>query len=208
MNTIRPSSAALKKQFLSLMPTIERQGRIFFRHLKCVHERQDAMAEMMALTWKSFLQLVRRGKDPSRFPSTLASFVARAVYNGRRLCGQEKSKDVLSPLCQRKHDFGVCPFPGFSSLHGNIFDEALHDNTQTPVLDQVAFRFDFPAWLQTRTDRERRIMLDLMRGERTLDVSKKYGTSPARISQLRRDFQQDWNQFCQELVEADQPISA
>jgi hypothetical protein len=38
-----------------------------------------------------------------------------------------------------------------------------------------------------------------MRGERTRDVAKKYGTTPGRISQLRRDFHQDWTRFCAEV---------
>jgi hypothetical protein len=34
-----------------------------------------------------------------------------------------------------------------------------------------------------------------MAGERTLDVARKYGLSPSRVSQLRQDFQQDWLRF-------------
>jgi hypothetical protein len=110
------------------------------------------------------------------------------VISGRRVCGQETSKDVLSPTAQRHHGFTVNSLPDRSSGDGLILDEALHDNTQTPVDEQVCFRLDFPAWLLTRSDRDCRMVLDLMRGERTLDVSRKYGTTPARISQLRRDF--------------------
>jgi len=32
-------------------------------------------------------------------------------------------------------------------------------------------------------------------GERTLDLARKHGLSPARVSQLRREFHRDWNQF-------------
>jgi hypothetical protein len=180
---------------LTLLPKIELHGRIVFRHLKCCHKRQDAIAELVALVWKWCVRLVERGKDPSQFPTALATFAARAVISGRRVCGQENSKDVLSPIAQHRHGFTVNSLPDRSSLDGLILDEALHDNTQTPVLDQVAFRFDFPSWLLTRTDRDRRIVQDLMRGERTLDVSRKYGTTPARISQLRREFMDDWTWF-------------
>jgi hypothetical protein len=64
-------------------------------------------------------------------------------------------------------------------LNGNVFDEALAENTRSEVPDQVAFRCDFPAWCRTRTDRDRRLIEDLMTGERTLDVSSRYGLSPA-----------------------------
>jgi len=77
-------------------------------------------------------------------------------------------------------------------------DVALHDNTRSPVPDQVAFRLDFPAWVNTLSDRDRRVVGDLMAGERTLDVAAKYGLSPARVSQLRREFMEGWARFCGE----------
>ena len=66
----------------------------------------------------------------------------------------------------------------------------------TPIPDQAAFRIDWPAWMQTQTERDRRIIDDLMAGERTFDVSQKYGLSPGRISQLRRRLHDDWEVFC------------
>jgi hypothetical protein len=181
--------------FLVLLPRIERHGRICFRSLKCPHRKAEALAEVVALAWKWFVQLTRRGQDAAAFGSALATYAARAVQSGRRLCGQEKSKDVLSPLAQRRRGFTVCSLPATSSLNGTVLDEALHDNTQTPVPEQVVFRCDFPAWLRTRADRDRQLALDLMAGERTSDVSRRYGLSPARVSQLRRDFHDDWQRF-------------
>jgi hypothetical protein len=35
-----------------------------------------------------------------------------------------------------------------------------------------------------------------MLGERTGDVSRKYGLSASRVSQLRRNFHDDWQRFC------------
>lgn len=67
----------------------------------------------------------------------------------------------------------------------------------TPVPDQAAFRIDWRAWLKTRTERDRRIIADLLAGERTLDVSHKFGMSPGRVSQLRQEFHQDWERFCE-----------
>ena len=75
-------------------------------------------------------------------------------------------------------------------------EEALHDNTRSPVPDQVAFRFDFPAWLNTLSERDKRVVEDLMVGERTLDVARKHGLSPGRVSQLRREFMTGWRHFC------------
>jgi hypothetical protein len=87
----------------------------------------------------------------------------------------------------------------YSTAHGqrehDAFEERLCDNSQTPVPDQAAFRIDWSAWRQRQTERDCRIIDDLMVGERTLDVSRKHGLSPARISQLRRKLHNDWQEF-------------
>src|SRR5262249_28134225 len=127
----------------------------------------------------------------------LATYAARAVKAGRRLCGIERARDVLSSRAQHRRNFAVVGLPHTSTLAGTPLDEALHDNTQTPVLDQVAFRQDFPASLCSRTERDRLVIGDLMLGERTLDVADRYGLSPARVSQLRREFMEDWRNFCE-----------
>jgi hypothetical protein len=186
----------LQARFLSILPRIELHGRISFRYLRCPHQRADAVSEVVALAWKWHLRLAERGKDATRFPLTLATFAARAVRAGRRVCGQERWRDVLSATAQRRNHFAVERLPDFSTLGSNLLAEALVDNSQTPPPEQVAFRLDFPAWLLTRTERDRRLAEDLMTGERTSDVSTKFGLSPARISQLRRDFHEDWERFC------------
>jgi hypothetical protein len=200
-NALVPTPTALsihvlRVRFLSILPRIELHGRISFRFVRCPHQKADAVAEVVALAWKWHLQLAERGKDATRFPSTLATFAARAVRAGRRVCGQERAKDVLSLSAQRRRRFVVERLPDFSTQSGNPLEEALVDNTQTPPPEQAAFRLDFPAWLQTRTERDRRLAEDLMTGERTSDVSTKFGLSPARISQLRRHFHDDWQRFC------------
>jgi hypothetical protein len=194
-------AAVLHAAFLAILPRIVKHARYHFRDLRCLHRQDDAVAETVALAWKWFLRLAQRGKDPSRFAARFAAFAARAAKSGRRLCGQEKVRDVLPPLAQQRRSFAVQPLPMGSSMTGNVFDEALTDNTQTPVPDQVGFRLDFPAWRLRRCERDRRLIDDLMVGERALDVARRYGLSPARISQLRRAFHQDWLAFCDELPE-------
>jgi hypothetical protein len=181
--------------FLTLLPRIELHGRVFFRFLPSEEAREEAIAEMVALAWKWYLRLIELRKDPQLFPSAIATYAARSVWSGRRLCGQEKSKDVLSSTAQKRHAFKVSSLPAISTLSGNVLSEALRDNTRTPVPDQVSFRLDFPAWLATRTERDRRVILDLMHGERPLDVANKYGLSPGRVSQLRQEFCSDWQRF-------------
>ena len=197
-----PQSLALpnlQALFLAILPRIEAHGNVCFRHEKCQSKKADRLAEMTAICWKWFLRLHEQGKDPNTFVSAIASYAARAVKSGRRLCGQEKARDVMSPVAQQRHCFAVGKLPDFSSVFGNPLADALIDNTQTPPDEQAAFRCDFPAWLCSLDVRRRQIASDLMMGEGTTDVSNKHGCSSARISQMRREFQDGWQAFCGEI---------
>src|SRR5262249_45955316 len=119
MDTPARSPDELHAAFLTILPRIELHGRCFFRHKKG-EKRDEAVAEMVALAWKSFVNCARNGKDATTFPMALARFAAQAVHNGRRLCGQEKIKDVLSPRAQQEHNFTVVSLPEGSSLYGNV----------------------------------------------------------------------------------------
>lgn len=84
-------------------------------------------------------------KDARAFPMVLADFACRHVRSGRRLCGQLKPNDVPSERAQQEHGFTVSKLPDFSTPPATL-EEALHDNTQTPVPEQVAL-CDFPSWM-------------------------------------------------------------
>jgi hypothetical protein len=194
-------AAALQAAFLQILPCIVKHAHIYFRDVRCPHRHEDAVAETTAIAWKWFVRLAQRGKDVSQFPAAFAAYAARAARSGRRVCGQERSKDALSPRAQQRHGFAVSPLPAASSPYGNVFDEALHDNTRTPVPEQVGFRLDFPAWRLGHSDRDRRLIDDLMTGERPGEVAKRYGLTPGRVSQLRRALHHDWLAFCDEVPE-------
>jgi hypothetical protein len=192
-----PDKNWLHAQFLSILPRIELHAHIYFRNVKCPQRRADLIAETIAHCWKWFVELAGRGKDATRFPATLAYLASRHVKNGRRVCGKEPIDDVMSTRAQYKHGFLVQSLPQYETGDkDNEALDALRDNTRTPPPEQVAFRLDFPAWRQTRTERDRRVIDELMRGERTKDVSRRHGLTAGRISQLRRDFHHDWNHFC------------
>ena len=137
-------------------------------------------------------QVAVRTKSNQQLFAILVDYKLRTL---RRLCGQERAKDVLSPQAQQRRGFTVSPIPKGSSLDGNVFDEALRDNTRSEVPDQVAFRMDFPEWLSTMSDRNRHIAEDMTMGDSTLELSGRHRVSPGRISQLRREFKQDWESF-------------
>src|SRR5262249_26126697 len=120
----------------------------------------------------------------------------------------ENSKDALSGRARRRHGFRVEPLVStrrpfddfYGSVHGqqelDVFEERLRDNAVTPPPDAAAFRIDFCSWLQTQAERDRRLIADMMKDEKTSDLARRYGVSPARISQRRREFLVSWQRFC------------
>jgi hypothetical protein len=191
--------ARLQATFLSsVLPKVLSHGRVYFRHVWSTELKEEYIAEMVALAWRWHQRLAERGKDATQFPTAIATFAARAVRSGRRLAGMDRSKDVLSPLAQQRQGFAVGKLPDCSTLDGSALAEALHDNTRTPPDEQCAFRIDFPAWRATHSERDRRVLDDLMLGERTLEVAGKYGLSPGRVSQLRREFLLGWRLYISE----------
>lgn len=194
--------------FQSILDKIEKHARISFRDIKCPSKKADRIAEVVALAWAWFQRLMKRNKDATAFPMVLADFAVRHVRSGRRLCGQEKPNDVMSPRAQRLRCFIVEKLPDFSTLSENPFSEALIDNTRSEVPEQVQFRLDFPAWLHTRTGRDRRMIADMATSERTGTLARKFKVSPGRVSQLREEFHRDWRRFIGDLPPLSKPAAA
>jgi hypothetical protein len=203
-----PSLDALHQRFLALAPRIEIHARVAFRHITCPQRQDDCIAETLALSWRWFLRLAEQGKDAADFVSALATLATRAVKSGRRLAGQERARDVLSTVAQRRHGFtverlGLSTWTGMDELYGDphgqhvldAMEERLHDNTQTPVDEAAAFRVDFPEWLGQQSERDRQIIAAMIRDERTRDLAAKYGVTAGRVSQWRREYQENWNHF-------------
>jgi hypothetical protein len=194
--SVPPDVESIRREFVRVLPRIETHAAIVFRAVRCPATRADYIAESVALSWKWFRRLrLAGGKDPREFVSALATFAARAARNGRRLCGQDRAGEVLSPQAQAGKGFAVVSLPLFSTLNGNEVAEALADHRRTPVDEQVAFHLDFRAWLSALGARHRLMAEAMARGERTQDLARLFGVSPARVSQLRREFAEHWISF-------------
>jgi hypothetical protein len=190
------------------LPKIARHGQVYFRHENDADKKADRIAEMIGLAWQWFVHLTERGKDPTCFPCALAVLAARAVKCGRRVAGMVKARDVMNELAQHRHGFVVASLSTspatsrdnlFGKPHGqrqqDEFEERLQHNLVTPIDEQVQFKLDFADWLHTLTARERRLIRAMLRNERTKDLSRQFELSQGRISQLRRQFRDDWRRF-------------
>jgi hypothetical protein len=205
--------AALHEHFLAILPCTETHARVTFRALRCPGRRADAIAETVAVAWCWFVRLQVQGKNVDEFVSALASYAARHVRSGRRLVCSEKAKDVLSYAAQHRHGFRVQPLAcstrhSHETLYGephgqdqvDVLEEQLRDNTRSAVSEQAAFRIDYPVWLHRLASRQRAIVADMTLAHSTGELASKHQVSPARISQMRREFHEDWRRFHGEPV--------
>ena len=68
---------AVRAEFVSHLPRIEAHARYATRHIGCLDIRDELIAETLALAWKHFAALARRGKRPGTFVTTLRGGAAR-----------------------------------------------------------------------------------------------------------------------------------
>lgn len=185
---------AAHARFLPILRHVKSHAGFRFRHERCPHRREDFIAEAIAWAWRQFTRLEARGKDATSFKTTLAKFAVLSVKNGEGVCGNESARDAMSEIAHQRHEF--------KSLTGSPLEEAVIDNAQTPVPDQVQFRVDFPAWLTRHTRRDQQMIIELAKGERIMLIAKSYRLSASRVGHLRTELRKAWEQFCEEPAEA------
>lgn len=185
----------LKRLFESVLPRIVRHARVYFRGIKCWHTFQDKVQEVRSLCWKWVKYLQKVGKKWWCFMARLADYACRAVHSGRKVAGSIKARDVFNGITQARKGFYVGKLPDVSTESSNPLVEALADNTRSEVPDQAAFRCDFPRWRSSYDRRRQQIIDALALGHGTKDVARRFRLSESRVSQLRRQFMEDWARF-------------
>ena len=192
MTTTAPACALTTNSFLDLLPTIRSHAQRAFRKHHA-ERRHEFVQEVIASAFVAFARLLERGRCHLVFPAVLARFGIRRVYSGRRVGTPTNQNDVMSPAAHRFWGLTVKQSDPPNELGG--WHEAIVEDTQTPVLDQVCFRVDFPEWLSRLTKRDRQIAEALGGGTTTGEVARAFQLSAARISQLRRALHESWLEY-------------
>ena len=186
------TNAQADEHFLSMIREIERYARFAFRDLES-SAREDAVCEVVANAFCAFRRLVELGKQNLAYSTPLAHYAVAQFRAGRRVGNPLNSCDVYSIGSQRRARFRLESLD--SRTGSETWEEALIDNTQTPVPDQVAFRIDFPAWLQTLQQPKGRLAKYLAYGHSPSEVACRFGVSRGRVSQVRRELERSWNEY-------------
>ena len=179
--------------FLSMLPTIIRYAKVSFREFD-PETREDLVQEAVANCVVAYARLVERGKQSLGYPTVLAMYAVRQIKDGRRVGKKANVKDVYDIHAKVKGGYQL-QYIGDPHEQCGGWREQLTDNRRTPVPDQAAFRIDFPQWLASLSARDRRIVDELAAGERTSDVARRFGVSAGRVSQLRKQLKESWEEF-------------
>jgi len=191
--TVSPENhSAAEPNFVEMLPTIRRLATYAFRHLRR-GVREDLLAEVVASAYAAFRRLVERGRAALAYPTVLAKFAIRQVCDGRRVGSKRNVLDVMSSYGQRRKGFSVQSL-GESTKHNAWEEQVVEDRRASPA-EIASFKIDFSEWLKRLKLSKRQVALRLAAGDTTNEVAGHFRVSPARISQLRSELQQDWDLF-------------
>jgi len=195
-----PEPAPWHAGFLAMLPKIVTCARVAFRAY-AAEAKEDAVQQVVANALVAYVRLAELDKLAAAFPTVLARFAIAQVRDGRMVGTQANVKDVLSYYARRRKGFIVQRLDVFDETEGE-WREAVVEDCQTPVPDQVAFRIDFPEWLSRLSRRDRRMVERLAVGSSTGEVAQRFRLTAGRISQKRYEFYCSWLAFHGEPVHA------
>jgi hypothetical protein len=202
------SSAEIERdaKFLAMLPRIRRQAGYYLRHLS-KKDRAEAVQEVVASAFVSYVSLIERGKTDVAYAGPLARYAACQYFRGRRVGNPMNVHDVSSDYCQRRKRIVVEQLDRFNDPTSEWEQLVVEDKHSTPA-DVASTRIDFRAWLASLPERTRHVAETLATGEATSSVARMFGCSASRVSQLRHELHQAWRVFQGEVVPATSPVRA
>ena len=182
------------QQFLGMRPAIIRIARRAFRG-RNRDAREEMTADVVAAAYVMFVRLVQRGLENLAFASPLGNYGVRQAKDGRKVGMKLNIGDVLSMHCQQRKGVTVERLDRFDEEENQWREAVVEDTRSAPVPDVVCFRVDFGDWLGRLSRRSRRMAEFLALGNRTTDAARKFKISAGRVSQIRGELAESWEEF-------------
>ena len=179
--------------FLELLPRIREQAGQAFGNERG-ERRQELIAEVIANCWVAFVRLIDRGLDDVVYATPLAQFAIKQVRDGRRVGCKSNCNDLTSPYCRRRRPIVLERLDRYDEQNATWQEVLIEDRHAGPA-DTAACRIDFGEWLQSLPRRSRKIAERLAIGETTGSVARKFRLTSGRVSQMRREFKSNWEEF-------------
>jgi len=184
---------------LAVMPAVQTHAQIAFRNLRPV-EREERIAEAVASSCVAYQRLAAQGKLGVARPSMLAQYAVCHVRSGRHVGGRQNGpKDVMSPVCQDRHGISITSYAerqrSRCGWRRDGWRALVVAEGRDSIAETVAFRLDFAQFLRTLSRRDRRVISWLVRGDRPTKIAQRLGVCPARVTQLRHEYERRWATF-------------
>jgi hypothetical protein len=192
----RPTASACCAKFLTLLPAIRDQARFACRG-EDPERRQEFVAEVIANCWVAFVRLVERGMIDVCYATPLTQYAIRQVRDGRRVGSGLNVRDVSSGYAQANKHFTVERLDRYDAENDEWREILIEDRHAGPA-ETAAARLDIGQWFSTLPRKKRRIAATLASGEATKTAARKFGVSAGRISQMRREFENSWQEYQKE----------
>jgi hypothetical protein len=134
-------------KFLAMLPRIRRQAAYYLRRLS-KKDRADAIQEVVASAFVSYVRLVEHGKSDLTYAGPLARFGACQYLAGRRVGNRMNGHDVSSAYCQRQSGIMVEQLDRYDDPTSEWEQLVVEDRHSTPA-EVASTRIDFRAWLES-----------------------------------------------------------
>lgn len=186
-HAVTAPASDLQQEFLSVIaPRVTRYARL--RALAARRDnRQEIVAESMAVAWRLFLRLHEQGRGHQTLSKSFVHYSVLHALSDRHFGGKSSCRCVMSRKTQRALGTVVESINSQSVLN----DRTLIDRKATPA-ELACLRIDFKEWHGALPPRQQQMVDLLMTGERPSDVAEQVGLSRARISELRGVWRRQW----------------
>jgi hypothetical protein len=191
--SVANSKPAWHAGFMALLPDIRNHIRFAFRRMQ-PDRREEAIQAALANALVAYIRLHELGKTDVAYASPLANYAVRQVCDGRQVGCPLNSYEVLSPYAQRKQGFTVSRLQRPDETEHTWKEIMVEDPSCTPA-ELAASRLEFDAWFHRLPRHKRRIASTLAAGETTCGAARKFRVTPGRVSQLRRELAENWDEF-------------
>ena len=169
--------------FESLLPALKARFKRACLSLPRWHDRDEAIAEMIANSYIAYDSLVKRNKEVYSTP--ISNYAVKHYFSGRRVTGMSAT-DVCADRTQLLQRSSV-----FTNQDMEMY---LCSKTHRPSTI-ASFNIDFEKWVQSLDIRMKNILFALLQGYSTGEISKRFKLSPSRISGIRHELVDSWKAF-------------
>lgn len=179
---------------------IRRHASVAFRHLS-PDAREEAVQEVICNSLNAFVRLVQLKKIDLAYPTVLAKFGVAQFRDGRKVGSKLNVHDVSSHYAQRQKGFRLERLDQYDNVEDAWLEVFIEDKHSGPAIVATT-KIDFTNWLNSLPYRLRRIAKVLATGEKTSIVAKKFNLSDGRISQVRKELAEAWQEYQGEALPA------